>query len=137
MSNVVNLADHRATSRFSEANRAKMSAVTPALRACGQETIDSHHSEGMRSRSRHLRTRSLVVDKSEAMAARPSTSGESQSSITSLNEPIRVMSTTLGQTVLDCKANLSTDIAGQSVQNVSMAKDEKKTAFAVGFAKRV
>lgn len=136
MSNIVYLY-HRTASRFSAANRVNISGVTPALRASGQETIDSHHSEGMRSRSRHLRTRSLVVDKSEAIAAKASGSRDFQRSITSWNEFTRVMPSTIGQSVLDGKANLSTDSFGQIVQTALMPKDEKKTAFAKEFAKRV
>lgn len=137
MGRVIAFPSHRTTSQYSAANRVSISGVTPALRATGQEIIDSHHSEGMRSRSRHLRTRSLVVDKSEAIAAKASGSRDLQRSITSWNELTRVMSSIVGQSVLDCKANLSTDSHGQIVQSVLMPKDDSKSAFAIEFAKRV
>lgn len=95
---------HEATSNDSDAaSRAIVSAVKPASCATVVRKIGNHHSAGIASRVRHLRTAQIPAPISEANAA-----GCGQSSMIALNDPTG-MGSSLGQPVLNCKANLSSD----------------------------
>ena len=114
---------HAANSRA--AKPAKRSAVTPLDRAISVPITDAHHSAGMALLCHHFETADGLAPISAANASRVG-----QSSITSRNE---FMSDLLGQSVLNCKANPSCDVAGRSVLQSGMGKTQVDPHFKAAF----
>jgi DNA-binding XRE family transcriptional regulator len=120
----------RTSSRAASAISA--SALRPAVLAALVLNTADHHSAGMLSRCHHLLTAEPFAPMSDAIASR-----EGQSSITAWKDAILGMGDTLGQSVLDCKVNLSCDLPDAGTQNLPVSKDPTKTAFKEQFARRV
>jgi hypothetical protein len=115
---VVLLKDHARTSATSRAARAvKNSAVKPASAARDVANTADHQSAGILLRWPHLVTAVTGAPTSEAIASR-----EGQSPMIERNEVKSVMTSSIGQVVLNCKADLSLDCDLPLGQNVPMAK---------------
>lgn len=110
-----------------------VSADRPARLAVSVPSTDDHQSAGMLFRCHHLETvqpESLTpaeTDTSSAIASR-----EGQRSMIARNEENSAMRGNVGQTVLNCKANVSYD-AGKLLRHSSdmdrMSESEEKAAF--------
>ena len=114
------------------ASLVSISAVKPALAAVGDSSIAFHQSDGMLLRNRHLRATSTLAPISDAMA-----SGEGQSLITSRNEVGSLMPSLLGQSVLNVKDDVSSDVAGHFVLQSGMGKTQPSTAFKRAFTAQI
>lgn len=123
---------------FAAAKRAIASAVSPAFLAVPEAKIESHHSEGMRSRCPHLRTAATLAPTSSAIA-----SGDGQSAMMSLNETITgkagatIMPSPLGHLVLKSKANVSCDCEYSIAHNPDMPDRMSETEEKLAFIRRV
>ena len=119
-----------ATGRAAKA--AKSSAVKPADLEGSVARIEDHHSAGMLSRCHHLDTADAPAPMDSAMPSR-----EGQSSITERKEFRSDMGSLLGQSVLNCKADLSCDLSDGVGHNVPMADRLSETEEKLAFIRRV
>lgn len=110
-----------------------ISAVRPALRATSVRKMGAHHSAGILSLCGHLRTPATPAPISAASA-----SGEGHSAMMSRNVETAVgIESSLGQSVLNGKANLSYDCGIRSGEDWGMGKDRAASAYRADFIKRV
>lgn len=130
MGDVLQFRNHaRASAGSRAAKAASVSAVKPALCATSVRKIGNHHSAGIVLRCGHFRAASALAPISAASAA-----GVSQSSTTS--RKLETMEPLIGQSVLNCKANLSHDYDAQRGFNTAMPKDEGYSDFYRAFIGR-
>lgn len=122
----------RASVRSRAAKTANVSAVNPASFAVFVLKTGSHHSAGMLSRCAHLRTATTPAPVSEAKVL-----SDGHSRTTSRNELVGVMQESLGQSVLNCKANLSYDCGFSGTIQSGMVKEPSKSLFKQEFMSRV
>lgn len=129
--NVILFFSHpRAPSRA--ASSASTSAVIPFCMARGDETIERHHSGGIRSRCFHLRTAAGPAPISEAKA-----SGDGQSPITDRKLEASDIKPLIGQFVLERKAKMSRASNGVRRQNRPMGDEPAKSLYKKQFQHRV
>lgn len=119
----------RASAGSRAASAAKVSAVKPASRARSVRKIESHHSDGMLLRCGHFLAAATPAPISAANA-----SGESHSPTTS--RKLETMLPLIGQSVLNCKANLSHDLGNPGGYKPAMAQDEGYSDFYRAFIAR-
>ena len=124
---------HARTSETSRAAKAvKTPAVTRSLLAMPVARIVDHHSAGITLRCHHFETVDARAPISEAIASR-----EGHSSITSRKDDNSLMSSNLGQLVLNCKANLSLDGNLSLGQTVRMSESDLETQYKQEFTARI
>lgn len=126
-------ANHARTSIGSRAaNIVSFSALRPAAVALSVPSTADHHSAGILFLWPHLVTRGTVAPTSEAIASR-----EGQSSMMDRNDVICDMPSSIGQSVLNCKAILSLDGDFCLGHTVRMAESETEAEYKQAFRKRV
>ena len=135
---VVELRRHARTSAGSEVGvrdtkAVIISEVSPLSLAVAVSKTADHHSAGMLKRCHHLETCAGVQPPptSEAIASRVG-----HSSIIERNEVGSVMENTIGQSVLNCKANKSYDCELLFGHKLLMARIDSSTEFKRAFIAR-
>lgn len=128
---VLQFAHHaRASSRAAKA--VSFSAVTPLSFAIPVASIAAQRSAGITSRCHHFETADAPAPISDAKASR-----EGHSSITARKDVRSLIPTVLGQSVLNCKANLSLDGTLSLGQNVRMSETDVEAKYKQEFTARV
>ena len=143
MSKVVQFPVHRATRatlatdpcRARPASDAINAAVTPARLTRGRAKMADHQTAGIESRCRHFSTAAPV--KSAGLAISDAiASGVGHKSMMERNDRGAGMPESLGQNVLNHKANLSRDCEAVRVEKAPMVKGSTKSAFKAAFIAR-
>lgn len=124
---------HARTSADSLAAKAvRTPAVTRLSLATPVASIAAHHSAGIPSRCHHFETADAPAPISAAIASR-----EGHSSITDRKVDRSLITTVLGQLVLNCKDNLALDVTLSLGQTVPMADSDIKAQYEQEFIARV